>query len=107
MRRVHGHDARHRAPASEQSDPVALDLLIEQGIESRSAADAPQRDVAVVRDVADHVAGLVESAVDEAFGPAAAEGHRHVPGAIAGAAGQQREQRIGDGLFVARDGGHS
>jgi len=51
---------------------VAFELLVEQRRQARAAADAPQREVAVVGDVADRVADFVETAVDDAFGSAAA-----------------------------------
>src|SRR6266542_1938415 len=87
--------------------PGSPDLLIEERVQPRTATHAPQCDVAVVGDVADDVADLVEPAVDEALGRAAAQCQRDVADAIPRAAGQQGEQRIRHGSLVAGDGCHS
>src|SRR5256885_5141380 len=58
----------------------------------------------VRRDVADDVADLVERALQQAFGSALAERERHVAGAIARAAGQQGEERVGHRLLEPGDG---
>src|ERR1043166_8118710 len=106
MRGSTRHDPRHRPLTTEERDWGTLELLVEQRRKARAAAHSAERQVAVVRDIADDVADLVEPAVHEALLPAAAERERDVPDAVARRARQEREQAVADRLFVARDCRH-
>src|SRR2546427_3730233 len=78
-------------------------LVLQRG--EQGAGHASQPEVTVVRDVADDVPRLVDVAAGEAPRASPTQRDDHVAEAIARAAGQERDERIGHGALEAGDGG--
>src|SRR5439155_1137114 len=89
--------------------PLTLGFACTAAASAAQAArrPAPQQQVPLVRDVADHVAHLVERTLQQALGCALAERERDVAGAVVRAAGEQGEERVGHRLLEPCDGGHA
>src|SRR5207249_10105648 len=105
VRRLHGDHAGDRAFGAEYGHAVTLELLVEQRIRG-PGPHAAQQQVSLAGDVPDHVAHFVQRALQQALGSALAEREGDVAGAIACAAGEQGEERVGHRLLEPRDGGY-
>ena len=98
------HHSGHGPGLAEQGDAMPFEHLVLQRGE-QGAGHASQPEVTVVRDVADDVPRLVDVAAGEAPRASPTQRDDHVAEAIARAAGQERDERIGHGALEAGDGG--
>src|SRR5213075_2480583 len=68
MCRSYRDDARNSSSPAEQRDAMTLELLIEERRESRATAHAPQHEIPIFRDVADHIPDLIDRTGDQPLG---------------------------------------
>jgi hypothetical protein len=99
VHRANSYNTRNRALEPLDGDPLAFDLLIEQGRDR--ARHPPKREVAVFPNPADHVARLVQGTDHQPLaGGAGSELEQGVPGAVASAPSYKSQNTINSSLLV-------
>jgi hypothetical protein len=82
---------------------LTLDLLIEERL--HPTRNPPQRQIAILPDVAHDISRLVQGADDQPLGRSATELKTGTAGAVTGAAGEETKHRVHHSLLVSADRG--